>query len=110
MQENSVNYPELTIDDAKKYISEGCKTGTIVTYTVTIPSLTAQFLLEEVNTDNFRDAMPLTIESYIEQRRENLWVDGVADIAIGDDGVLDNGQHVLEMISRGLPVVARFTV
>jgi len=105
-----MSYPELTIEDAKRYIKEGCDTAVIKTYVVTMTEETARYLLEEVNTDNFREPDNKTIESYVEQRRENLWVPGVADITIGDDGVLDNGQHVLGMIAHGLPTVVRFTV
>jgi hypothetical protein len=110
-KEKTVQYPDLTIEDVKHYIEEGCRTGVIKTHVgVMLPDTASRYLLPEVNTDNFRKGNPSRIERYVLDRRDNLWVDGVADIAVDTKGVLVNGQHVLEMISRGLPTIVRFTV
>ena len=105
-----MSYPELTIEDAKRYIEDGCRTETIRTWTVTVlPETAEQYLLPEVNTDNFRSPDQRRISSYLQQRKDKLWVDGVADVSVDINGVLVNGQHVLMMCAKGYPVVVRFT-
>jgi hypothetical protein len=109
-REVTMSYPELTVEDARRYITEARRTSTARTFIVTMLPETASWLLRETNTDNVRQQNPRTVTSYTQQRMDLLWVDVVADIAIGTDGILDNGQHVLEFISHGLPTVVRFTV
>jgi hypothetical protein len=104
-----VNYLTLTVEDAKRYISEG-EDGRIRTRTVLMPRETAQYLLTEVNSDNFRDPINERIKVYLQMAKDNLWLPGVADISVGMDGVLDNGQHVLAVIAHDYPQVVRFTV
>lgn len=107
---NYPTYPELTIEEAKRYIIDG-KTGIIQTRTVMMLPETAAYLVstDEVNSDNFRDPINDRIQMYLQQMKDGLWVAGVADISVGRDEVLDNGQHVLAAISHGYPQIVRFT-
>ena len=67
-------------------------TSALHAFIVTLTPQLAESLLQA----NVRNRKPsaMTINDYGHQMKKGLWVDGVAVIAVGADGLLVNGQHV----------------
>lgn len=74
---------------------------------VRLCEITPEFAMQllELNTSN-RKVNPARVRQYAAMMTRGAWRPGVADICVGSDGVLINGQHCLEAIVKsGVTVV-----
>lgn len=74
-----------------------------VSFVELTPKLAAEAL--QLNTAN-RQLAPGVVAVYADEITDEMWCDGVADVAVSRDGVLINGQHICHAVLRtGMPVV-----
>lgn len=65
-----------------------------------VTPMTAQLMLDQYNTDNYRKARPNTVKRYATLMERGEWLTSASTIAISVDGKLINGQHRLMAIVK----------
>lgn len=99
---------EMTVDDAKLWISQGIRSahnlGSLRTTVETITPLIATAILEVCNINN-RALRKDRVAVYAAAMREGRWKLTSQGVSIARDGTLNNGQHRLQaVISSGASV------
>lgn len=65
-----------------------------------VTPMTAQLMLDQFNTDNYRKANANTVKRYAKLMQQGEWITSASTICISKDDVLINGQHRLMAVVK----------